>query len=230
VVAKFSILVFPGAHGDNDLKLVLENQFGIKAEMIWYKNASPFETDVLFIPGGFPCRGTLASSECVKDSVVLDLIRSYAEKGRLLCAFGNGFQLLCEAGLLPGRLEQNSSGKFICRNTFIKPDNDYLALTNQLQNDKAYQVPIATGFGRFYADEELLREMRQDHQIIFRYCDQSGRISEAVNDTGSVDNIAGVSNKKKNVFGMIPLPERAVLGNGQRNDGRLIFESLIAYL
>ncbi len=229
-MAKFSILVFPGAHGDNDLKVVLEQQFGIRAEMIWYKNASPFDTDVLLIPGGFPCRGSLASSECIKDSVVLDLIRNYSGKGKLVCAFGNGFQLLCEAGLLPGTLEMNAGGKFICRNTYIKPDNDYLALTNMLQNDKAYQIPIATAYGRYSASEELLKEMRQDQQIIFRYCDPVGRISEAVNDTGSVDNIAGVCNKKKNVFGMIPLPERAVIGGGNRNDGRLIFESLIAYL
>lgn len=229
-MAKFSILVFPGAHGDNDLKVVLEDQFGKKAEMIWYKNASPFDTDILFIPGGFPCRGSQESSECMKDTIVLDQIRNFAEKGKLVCAFGNGFQLLCEAGLLPGSLEQNVSGRFICKSTFIKPDNDYLALTNQLQNDKAYQIPIATAFGRYNATEDLLREMRQDQQIIFRYCDHTGRISEAVNSTGSVDNIAGVCNKKKNVFGMIPLPERAVLGGGQRNDGRLIFESLISYL
>ncbi len=229
-MAKFSILVFPGAHGDSDLKFVLESQFGLKPEMIWYKNASPYDADVMLIPGGFPCRSSLAPSECVKDPYVMELIRNFAEKGRIICAFGNGFQLLCEAGLLPGKIEQNGSGKFICRNTFIKPDNDYLALTNQLQNDKAYQIPIATGYGRYYATEELLKEMRRDQQIVFRFCDAAGRITEAVNDTGSVDNIAGVCNKRKNVFGMFPLPERAVIGGGSRNDGRLIFGSLTAYL
>ncbi|MFZ5942260.1 MAG: phosphoribosylformylglycinamidine synthase I [Bacteroidota bacterium] len=229
-MAKFSILVFPGAHGDNDLKVVLESQFGIRAEMIWFRNASPFDTDVLLIPGGFPCRGSLASSQCVQDTVVIELIQNFAAKGKVVCAFGNGFQLLCEAGLLPGTLERNLSGKFICRSTYIKPDNDYLALTNQLHNDQAYQIPIATAYGRYDASEDLLREMRQDQQIIFRYCDQAGRISEAVNDTGSVDNIAGVCNKRKNVFGMIPLPERAVISGGSRNDGRLLFESLISYL
>jgi phosphoribosylformylglycinamidine synthase len=124
----------------------------------------------------------------------------------------------------------NSSQRFICRNTFIKPDNDYTAITNKLSNDRAYRIPIATGYGRYAARDETLVQMRHQGQILFRYCDQYARISEEINITGSVDNIAGVCNKKKNVFGLIPQPERAVFPAGKKSDGKAFFDSLMEYI
>jgi phosphoribosylformylglycinamidine synthase len=121
----------------------------------------------------------------------------------------------------------NKSQRFVCRNTFIKPDNDDTAVTRKLSSDEAYRIPIATGYGRYAAKEETLVHMRQMEQILFRYCDETGRISEGINVTGAVDNIAGVCNVKKNVFGMIPQPERAVFPYGGNMDGKAIFDSLI---
>ena len=154
----------------------------------------------------------------------------FAEDGKILIGIGNGFRALCETGMVPGTLKMNITQRFICRNTFIKPDNDYTAVTHKLSNDRAYRIPIATGYGRFTADEETLVQMRHREQILFRYCDQNARISEEINFTGAVDNIAGVCNEKKNVFGLVPQPERAVFVNGDNPDGCAIFESLIEYL
>ena len=123
----------------------------------------------------------------------------------------------------------NKTQRFICRNTYIKPDNDDTAVTGKLSNDKAYRIPIATGYGRYSAKEDTLVRMRLKEQILFRYCDESAVISEGINVTGAVDNIAGVCNEKKNVFGMIPQPERAVFPYGNNTDGRAIFDSIIAY-
>ena len=118
----------------------------------------------------------------------------------------------------------------ICRNTFIKPDNDYTAMTHKLSNDGAYQIPIATGYGRYAAREETLVQMRHREQILFRYCDENARITEAINVTGAVDNIAGVCNERKNVFGIIPQPERAVIPSGKNTDGKAIFDSLMEFI
>ena len=155
---------------------------------------------------------------------------SLGDRGKILIGIGSGFRVLCETGLVPGTLRMNKSQRFICRNTFIKPDNDYSVLTHKLSNDVAYRIPIATGYGRYTAKEETLVQMRHQEQILFRYCDENGRISEGVNITGAVDNIAGVCNKKKNVIGMIPQPERAVFAFGRNTDGCAIFDSLMEYL
>jgi phosphoribosylformylglycinamidine synthase len=151
----------------------------------------------------------------------------YAESGKILIGIGNGFRVLCETGLLPGSLRMNKTQRFMCRNTFIKPDKNDTALTCKLSNDEAYLIPIATGYGRYTAKEDTLVKMRHREQILFRYCDEAARISEGINVTGAVDNIAGVCNEKKNVFGMIPQPERAVFPYGGNLDGKAIFDSLM---
>jgi phosphoribosylformylglycinamidine synthase len=124
----------------------------------------------------------------------------------------------------------NKTQRFICRHTYIKPDNDYSAVTSKLSNDRAYRIPIATGYGRFAAKDEVLVQMRHQEQILFRYCDEHARISEEINLTGSIDNIAGVCNSRKTVFGMIPQPERAVLSQNMNGDGKAIFDSLMEYI
>jgi phosphoribosylformylglycinamidine synthase len=154
----------------------------------------------------------------------------YAERGKILIGIGNGFRVLCETGLVPGSLRMNKTQRFVCRNTFIKPDNNNSALTSKLSNDTAYLIPIATGYGRYAAKEETLVHMRHREQILFRYCDETARISEGINVTGAVDNIAGVCNERKNVFGMIPQPERAVIPQGGNSDGKAIFDSLMEYI
>ncbi len=223
----FGILIFPGAHGDKELKMILEHKYGKKVKPIWNRETDLKGIDVLFIPGGFPCKGSSNSSKCIKDSPVIDSMMEFADRGKILIGIGNGFRVLCETELVPGTLRMNKSQRFICRNTFIKPDNEYTAVTNKLSNDVAYRIPIATGYGRYTAKEETLVQMRLKEQILFRYCDENGRISEEINITGAVDNIAGVCNEKKNVIGMIPQPERVVFPHGGNTDGQAIFDSLM---
>ena len=224
------ILIFPGAHGDKELKRVLEGVYDQKVRYIWNSETDLGGIDVLFIPGGFPCKGSSVSSECIENSPVIDSMIDFTEKGKILVGIGNGFRVLCETGLLPGSLRMNRSQRFVCMNTYIKPDNDDTAVTHKLSNDEAYRIPIATGYGRYAAKEETLVQMRYREQILFRYCDETARISEGINVTGSVDNIAGVCNKRKNVFGMIPQPERAVFPHSGNSDGKVIFDSLMAYI
>ena len=226
----FGILIFPGAHGDKELKRVLEGVYEKKVKIIWNRETDLDGIDVLFIPGGFPCKGSSSSNRCIEESAVIEPMIEFAERGKILIGIGNGFRVLCETGLVPGSLRMNKSQRFICRHTFIKPDNDDTALTSRLSNDNAYLIPIATGYGRYTAKEETLVQMRHREQILFRYCDESARISEGINVTGAVDNIAGVCNERKNVFGMIPQPERAVLPYGGNTDGKAIFDSLMDYI
>lgn len=226
----FGILIFPGAHGDQELKRVLSDVYGKKVKYIWNDESDLSGIDVLFIPGGFPCKGSSSSTDCMENSPVIDAMIDFAERGKILIGIGNGFRVLCETGLVPGSLRMNRTQRFICRNTFIKPDNDGTVMTRGLSNDEAYRIPIATGYGRYVAREETLVQMRHREQILFRYCDESARISEGINVTGAVDNIAGVCNEKQNVFGMIPQPERAVFHFGGNRDGKAIFDSLMEYI
>ncbi len=224
------ILIFPGAHGDKDLARVLKQEYRKSVKLIWNHETDLKGVDVLFIPGGFPCKGSSSSSKCFKNSPVIEAMLEFSDRGKILIGIGNGFRVLCETGLVPGTIRMNKSQRFICRTVFIKPDNDYSVLTNKLSNDIAYRIPIATGYGRYTAKEDILVQMRHQEQILFRYCDENGRISEGINVTGAVDNIAGVCNKKKNVIGMIPQPERAVFPFGNNTDGKAIFDSLLEYI
>ncbi len=224
----FGILIFPGAHGDKELMRVLGELYGKTVKAVWNDETSLEGIDVLFIPGGFPCKGS-SNSACIKDSPVIHSMLEFAERGKILIGIGNGFRLLCETGLVPGMMRMNRSQRFICKDTYIKPDNDSSLVTRQLSGDKAYCIPIATGYGRYAAKDEVLVRMRYNEQILFRYCDEYARITESINVTGSVDNIAGVCNEKKNVFGMIPQPERAVFPYGRNTDGRYFFDSLLQY-
>jgi phosphoribosylformylglycinamidine synthase len=226
----FGILIFPGAHGDKELKRVLEGVYGKKVKYIWNSETDLRGIDALLIPGGFPCKGSSTSSKCTQNSPVIDSMIEFAERGKILIGIGNGFRLLCETGLVPGTLRMNRSQRFLCHNTYIKADNDDTAVTRKLSGDLAYRIPIATGYGRYAAKDETLVKMRHREQILFRYCDEMGRISEGINLTGSADNIAGVCNERKNVIGMIPQPERAVSPFGGNSDGKAIFDSLIEYL
>ncbi|TFH20547.1 MAG: phosphoribosylformylglycinamidine synthase I [Bacteroidia bacterium] len=226
----FGILIFPGAHGDKELKRVFEDVYGKSVKTIWNRETDLRGIDVLFIPGGFPCKGSSNSNKCIEESPVIDSMLEFADRGKILVGIGNGFRVLCETNLIPGSLRMNKTQHYICRNTYIKPDNDYTALTHKLSNNKAYRIPIATGYGRYSARDEILAQMRIHEQILFRYCDQNGRISEGINVTGAVDNIAGVCNQRKNVFGMIPQPERAVFPFGRHTDGKAIFDSLMEFL
>ncbi len=221
------VLKYPGGHGDAELIHVLKHYFGRDVRELWYREKGFEDLGTLFIGGGFPLLNISSFEGLLTESPALNYLKEFVARGKRIVAFGNGFQLLCEAGLLPGSIQKNTSGRFINKQVFIKPENHSNLLTSGLKNTEVLRIPIATEFGRYDADEEVLMKMRQEGQILFRYCDHEGRITEAINYTGSRDNIAGVCNASKNVFGMIPQPERAVKEFLNDADGMTILRSFL---
>jgi phosphoribosylformylglycinamidine synthase len=227
---KLGVLKYPGGHGDAELIEVLQHHFSKDVREVWYKEASYTDIDLLFIGGGFPCGQNKSMQKCLEASPALQFMEEFISGGRYVVGFGNGFQLLCEAGLLPGQLKLNESGRFICKQVYIKPENNATVMTKGLKGERVFRNPIATGFGRYVVDEAVLAKMRLDGQLLFRYCDYEGRITESVNYTGSKDNIAGVCDREKRVFGMIPQPERAVAEFRREADGSMILSSLLEHI
>lgn len=216
---KFGIVVFPGSNCDRDMQFALQNDLGKEVVMLWHKDSdiSQFTTeDCIVLPGGFSYGDYLRCGAIAKFSPMMKSVIEFANKGGKVLGVCNGFQILCESGLLPGALLQNNHQKFNCKNVFIKSPND----------SQTYKIPIAHGEGRYYANQETLSSLQQNNQIIFQYCKQDGSLEEASNPNGSLHYIAGIKNKVGNVFGMMPHPERAtskLLGN---TDGVSIFKLL----
>ena len=227
---KFGVVIFPGSNCDHDMIYVLKDLLEQQVVELWYKEKDLKGVAAVILPGGFSYGDYLRSGAIARFSPIMDYVIDFARQGGFVFGVCNGFQILCEAGLLPGALLNNSNQKFICKNVFIKPDNSSTVLTSLMDKDRAYMIPIAHAEGRYYADEDSLKTMRQNNQILFRYSDEKGVISEDANPNGSVENIAGVCNENKNVFGMMPHPERAAdqeLGN---TDGLFIFESILGMI
>jgi phosphoribosylformylglycinamidine synthase len=201
-----------------------------KVVKIWHKDTDLQNVDGVFLPGGFSYGDYLRAGALAKYSPVMKSVIEYANKGGFVFGICNGFQILCEAGLLPGALLPNDNQKFICKNVFIKVDNTKTIITNGLDSEIALKVPIAHAEGRYYADGKIITEMRKNGQILFRYSNEFGQLSEVNNPNGSIENIAGICNTDKNVFGMMPHPERASDDELGNTDGLLIFESIIRML
>ena len=225
---KFGVVIFPGSNCDHDMIYVLRDLMDQIVIELWHKDTDLQGVDAIMLPGGFSYGDYLRSGAIARFSPIMDNVIRFARAGGFVFGVCNGFQILCEAGLLPGALLHNDHQKFACRNIHIKPDNDTTIVTTLLDKNTAYKIPIAHGEGRYYADDDTLKKMRLNDQILFRYCDENGTVSEEANPNGSIENIAGVCNENKNVFGMMPHPERAAdfeLGN---IDGRAIFESILS--
>ena len=223
---KFGIVTFPGSNCDEDMAYVLGTTLGQKVEMLWHKDRNLKGVDMVVLPGGFSFGDYLRSGAIARFSPIMEEVVDHAKKGGLVLGVCNGFQVLCEAGLLPGALLHNEGQKFIARNTYIKVGTRKTALTNAVP-DKPLKIPIAHGEGRYHADATTLKELKESDRILFRYCDKEGRTFDTANPNGSKDNIAGICNAGRNVFGMMPHPERAAderLGN---TDGLLLFNSLL---
>lgn len=223
---KFGVVVFPGSNCDDDMVDALEN-LGQKVVKLWHKEKNLQGCDFIVLPGGFSYGDYLRTGAIARFSPIMSEIVDFAEKGGFVLGICNGFQILTEAGLLPGVLLKNTSQKYICKNVFIRPQNDDTLITYKLPRKKAYKIPIAHGEGRFYAPEKDLQEILANGQVIFRYCDENGEITKEANPNGSLENIAGICNKKGNVMGMMPHPERAsnaLLGN---TDGEFLLKSII---
>ncbi|MBN2663269.1 MAG: phosphoribosylformylglycinamidine synthase subunit PurQ [Bacteroidales bacterium] len=224
---KFGVVVFPGSNCDEDLVYVLQDILNQKVIKLWHKDTDLQKVDGIFIPGGFSYGDYLRSGALAKYSPIMQSIIEFANKGGFVFGICNGFQILCETGLLPGALLQNDTQKFICKNVFIKPDNNKSIISSGLDPERALLIPIAHAEGRYYADGKTITEMRKNGQILFRYCNEYGHLSDEYNPNGSVENIAGICNEDKNVFGMMPHPERAADDELGNTDGILIFESIL---
>lgn len=225
---KFGVIIFPGSNCDKDTVYALRNVLDQEVVELWHKDTS-FDSDIdaIILPGGFSYGDYLRSGALAKFSPIMSRVVEFANNGGFVFGICNGFQILCETGLLPGALLHNNSQKFICKNIFLSPDSHNTALTQYLPKTRPLKIPIAHGEGRYYADRETIAQMRINGQILFRYCDENGVVSEQSNPNGSMENIAGVCNLRKNVFGMMPHPERASDDELGNTDGQLILESLI---
>ena len=226
---KFGVVTFPGSNCDEDMVYVLENIMGQKVEKLWHKDTDLKGVDFVVLPGGFSYGDYLRSGAIAKLSPIMGEVIKHANKGGYVMGICNGFQILTESGLLEGALLHNDQQKFICKNTFIKPASNSTAITKGLELQKAYKIPIAHGEGRFFAPDDMLKKIQDNDQIIFNYCAADGSIDDASNPNGSLLNIAGITNAGKNVFGMMPHPERAADHLLANEDGKMIFESLLKY-
>jgi len=225
---KSGIVIFPGSNCDEDLAYVLEHILKQKIERLWHKDHDLKGCDIIFLPGGFSYGDYLRSGAIARFSPIMKEVIEFANKGGIVFGICNGFQILCEAGLLPGALLHNVHHQFVCKNTYITVDNTNTQLTAGLTKGKAYKIPIAHGEGNFYAPEEMMKKLADNGQILFRYCDENGNVSKESNPNGSLQNIAGICNEKRNVFGMMPHPERATDKALFNTDGRAIFESMVS--
>jgi phosphoribosylformylglycinamidine synthase subunit PurQ / glutaminase len=224
---KFGVVVFPGSNCDEDLVYTLQDVMHQEVVKLWHKDTDLQKCDFVFLPGGFSYGDYLRSGAIARFSPIMTEIVKHANKGGYVMGICNGFQILCEAKLLPGALLHNTSRKFICKNVYLKAQSKLALPSQQLDFDKAYKIPIAHGEGNYFAPDEVLMEMDDNDQVMFRYCDADGKITEECNPNGSIENIAGICNAKRNVFGMMPHPERAADFELENTDGREIFESIL---
>ncbi len=227
---KFGVVVFPGSNCDYDTFHVLQNVMGQETVFLWHKDHDLQQVDCVVLPGGFSYGDYLRSGAIARFSPIMAEVKKFAEAGGLVLGICNGFQILLEAGLLPGAMLRNKNLKFLCQHVYIRVENQKTAFTNAARKGQVLRIPIALFDGNYYAEPELLAELEKNKQIVFRYCDEKGRVTEEANVNGSVNNIAGIINRQGNVLGMMPHPERAsekILGS---DDGRIIFQSMINYL
>ncbi len=224
---KFGVVTFPGSNCDQDIIDVLSKIMGQPVENLWHKNQELKGADMIILPGGFSYGDYLRSGAIARFSPVMQEVIQFAKKGGYVLGICNGFQILTEAGLVPGALLHNENRKFICRNIYLKPATTNSLLTSELDPNKALKIPIAHGEGNYFARPDVIKSIEDQDQVLFRYCDEFGDVTPESNPNGSMLNIAGVCNAERNVFGLMPHPERAadpILGN---QDGVGIFESIL---
>ncbi len=226
----FAVLQFPGSNCDQDSVHVLRNVLGHTARLVWHKDASLGDADAVIVPGGFSYGDYLRTGAIARFSPVMQAVKQFADHGGLVLGICNGFQILCEAQMLPGALVRNKSLQFRCENVFLKSPTPDSPFTNKSPAGKLLRVPIAHGEGSYFADAETLGQLQANNQVLWQYTDATGALTEGANPNGSQINIAGVCNARRNVAGLMPHPERAsekLLGS---DDGLLIFQSMIAWL
>lgn len=227
---KFGVVTFPGSNCDQDMVYALRNQLGMETVELWHKDRDLKGVDMVVLPGGFSYGDYLRSGAIARFSPIMEEVIAFANKGGYVLGVCNGFQILTESHLLPGALLHNSNHQFICKNVYLKTQTLNSAISADLDLDRAYKIPIAHGEGRFFASDDVLKQLNDNDQILFRYCDADGNITDAANPNGTSENIAGITNAGRNVFGMMPHPERAADVNLGNTDGLAMFESLLNHM
>jgi len=224
---KFGIIVFPGSNCDRDMMHALQDDLQQEVVMLWHKDKdlSMFgKDDCIVLPGGFSYGDYLRCGALARFSPMMEQVISFANNGGKVLGVCNGFQILCESGLLPGVLLQNDHQKFVCKNVFIKSENSKNLIGRNV-GDKVLKIPVAHGEGRYFADAATIEQLNSNNQVVFRYCDEHGEIHIKSNPNGAINNIAGICNKGRNVFGMMPHPERACSEPLHNIDGRGILQA-----
>ncbi|RGI32301.1 phosphoribosylformylglycinamidine synthase subunit PurQ [Melissococcus sp. OM08-11BH] len=221
-MAKFGVVVFPGSNGDQDLLLAIQDVIGEEAEYVSHRATDLSEYDVILLPGGFSYGDYLRCGAIAKSSPVMEAVKQFASEGKPVFGTCNGFQILTETGLLPGVLLNNTSLKFICGMQPLKVQNNQTMFTNEYEQDEIITLPIAHGEGNYYCDNATLKELKENNQIIFTY--------EKTNPNGSVEDIAGITNKEGNIIGLMPHPERAMEDLLGSSDGKKLFQSIVNHL
>ena len=227
---KFGVVVFPGSNCDHDAYHVISKHVGQPVSFVWHKETDLTGYDALIIPGGFSYGDYLRAGALARFSPVMASVKEFAARGGMVLGICNGFQILCEAGLLPGALIRNRGMHFVCAHINVRVETTNTPFTNELRRDAVLRIPIAHAEGNYVCDDATLAELQQEDRIVFRYCDAEGQITDEANPNGARDNIAGICNRARNVMGLMPHPERAcedLLGSA---DGRGVFHSLTATL
>ena len=227
---KFGVIVFPGSNCDHDAYHVISKHVGQPVDFIWHKDTDLSSYDAVIIPGGFSYGDYLRVGALARFSPVMSSVRKFADSGRLVLGICNGFQILCEAGLLPGALIRNRGLHFICEHIRVRVETTDTPFTNELHEGSVLSLPIAHSEGNYVCDDVTLETLRREERIVFRYCNERGETTDDGNPNGSRDNIAGICNRGRNVLGLMPHPERACEDLLGSSDGRDIFRSLAATL
>lgn len=227
---RFGVVVFPGSNCDHDAYHAAKHVLGQEARFIWHEETDVGDVDVVIVPGGFSYGDYLRSGAIARFSPVMQDVVRFAEEGGLVLGICNGFQILCEVGLLPGTLMRNESLRFVSKPATLRVENAETPFTGRMQTGQVVTFPVAHGEGRYYADVDVLDELEAQDRILFRYSASDGTVTDDANPNGSVRNIGGIINENHNVCGLMPHPERCVESLIEGEDGRLIFESLIAHV
>lgn len=227
---KFGVIIFPGSNCDYDAYQMVKSVIKQEVEYLWHQEKDLKNCDCVVLPGGFSYGDYLRTGAIARFSPIMKKVYEFARNGGLVIGICNGFQILLEAGLLPGAMLRNISLRFVCKYIYIRVEENSTPFTNRCQQNQVLKIPVAHTDGNYYISEKGLKELKDNNQIVFRYCDPEGNLDPNYNPNGALDNIAGICNREKNVLGMMPHPERCgekILGS---EDGRYIFESLVNFI
>lgn len=227
---KTGVIIFPGSNCDHDAYHAIKSVLGNETTFIWHKEKDLSDTDLLIIPGGFSYGDYLRSGAIARFSPVMNAIVEFAKSGRPVIGICNGFQILLESGLLPGAMLHNQKLRFVCKNVHIRVEKADSIFTAGIEKGTVLDIPVSHGEGNYFIDDDGLKSLQDNEQILFRYCNKQGEITEEANFNGSVDSIAGILNRDGNVLGMMPHPERAVEPLLGSTDGKILLEAMLKQL